>query len=218
MLASWAPPVPFTELPPVPGWPPVAGAPPAAELPPVPGWPPVAGAPPVADLPPVPGWPPVAGAPPVADLPPVPGCPPVAGAPPVAELPPTEDIPPIPPPAPPLLGDGVLFPPQDGRTTARPDTSIPSRIFFIREPPASNRHTIRATAIEPLRPYSSRWGLLRFTQSRVARSIRRDGGPTIVPNRGPPRTKVDHGLDGERHAWFEHGRGLRIVMVGKRRP
>ncbi len=115
--ASWPPPEPPAGLPPEPGSPPVPGAPPTAEPPPVPYRPPPAGMPPVAKLPPV------------AQLPPAPLFPPLPKAPPVEGSPP---IPPLPP-------DGALFPPQDGRTTARPDTIIPSKILFIREPPGSSR-------------------------------------------------------------------------------
>ena len=111
----------------------MAGAPPAAELPPEPERPPVVDVPPVAELPPSAEFPPVAGLPPTADIPPAPLFPPLA------LLPPLDEIPPIPPPVPWLLGDGALFPPQAGRTTARPDTIIPSRIVFIREPPCSSR-------------------------------------------------------------------------------
>jgi hypothetical protein len=139
MLASCVPPEPPAELPPEPERPPVAGAPPAAEIPPRPGCPPLAGAPPTPEPPPVPGCPPLAVAPPAPEPPPVPDRPPIVDVPPVAELPPGEETPPIPPPDPLRPVDGVLLPPQDGRLTTRPDTIIPSRIFFIREPPSSSR-------------------------------------------------------------------------------
>jgi len=142
VLASCVPPAPPAELPPL------ADTPPAAEIPPAP------------DLPPVVDVPPVAKLLPAAESPPLPLFPPLPTAPPVEGI----------PPAPPLPVDGVLFPPQDGRTTAKPDSIIPSRVFFICTPPGSSRRhnlqSARNSIREPFRPYSSHSALLRFTSTR----------------------------------------------------
>jgi len=92
--------------------------------------------------------------------------PPAPLFPPLPKMPPVEEIPPIPLPAPPLPVDEALLPPQDWRPAARPDTKIPSSIFFIREPPCSNRRDQgpRNGQCEPPLRSSSCWALLRFTQ------------------------------------------------------